>query len=185
MTDLLTPLGFRVAVAEDGAACLDIAAGRGVDLFLIDLSMPGLSGWELAKALRQMCPVVPIVIVSADGRELKQPPADAPHDDVMTKPVSIPGLLDRIGRLLQLEWDQAEAAPSRPSTDALTTVQVETLREMAAIGYVTGLRTQLDVFERDGAEVAALRALLAEYRLEDFLAALESLQGGPLDAVAR
>ena len=175
MQDLLTPLGFDVTAAEDGIACLEQAARGNIDLFLIDLSMPGLSGWELAKALRRLSPLIPIVIISADGRDLKQPPEDAPHDDAMTKPVSIPALLDRIARLLQLEWQEATPATTPIQTGTLTAAQTDALRELASIGYVTGLRTKLDTFERDGAEVAPLRALLAEYRLEDFLSTLAAL----------
>jgi CheY-like chemotaxis protein len=180
LADLLTPLGFAILPAEDGQSCLETAAASTPDLFLIDLSMPGMSGWELAQALRELYPVAPIVIISADGRELRQPPAEATHhDDSLTKPVSLPALLERIGRLLHLTWvmqpapDAGEAAPRR----ALTGAQHARLRELASIGHVSGLRTQLDVFEREteggNALFGELRNLLAEYRLEAFLTALD------------
>ena len=171
MLDLLAPLGFTVLALEDGPACLTLAAAGGVDLFLIDLSMPGMNGWVLAEALRQMVPTTPIVIITADGRELKDAPTMPHHDDTMTKPVEVAGLLDRIGRLLRLEWVEAAAAAHSPGA-ALSGDQLAKLRDMAAIGHVSGLRTQLDVFEREGAEVAALRSLLADYQLEAFIAAL-------------
>ena len=177
--DLLTPLGFTVLTAEDGETCLEVAAGTTPDLFLIDLSMPGMNGWELARALRDMYALVPIVIISADGRDLKQPPGDAQHhDDSLSKPISLPTLLDRIGHLLHLTWvtqlpPEEAAAERRP----LTTEQHARLRDLAAIGYVSGLRTELDVFERETPEGNALfgelRNLLAEYRLEAFLTALD------------
>lgn len=78
--------------------------------------------------------------------------------------------------MLQIEWivkppDQGQAADCR-----LTVVQLDTLRDLAAIGHVSGLRTQLDVLEREapgsGAHIAQLRGLLAEYELEAFLTAL-------------
>jgi hypothetical protein len=60
----------------------------------------------------------------------------------------------------------------------LTPAQIGKLRELAAIGYVSGLRTQLDVFERETPESAPqlgyLRGFLAEYRIDAFLAALEA-----------
>ena len=181
LSDLLTPLDFTVLTAGDGEACLEIAAGRRPDLFLIDLSMPGMNGWELARELREVHPVVPIVVISADGRELKQPPGDAMHhDDTLTKPISMTGLLERIGRLLQIEWValSPEAEPARDQVAPLTLEQIEKLREIAAIGYVSGLRTQLDVFEREAPESSAhfahLRGLLAEYRLDAFVTSLDN-----------
>ncbi len=189
LADLLTPLGFVVRPAEDGRACLEIAARQTPDIFLIDLSMPGMSGWELARELRELHALVPIVIISADGRELKQPPLDAAHhDDTLSKPVSLAALLERIGRLLQLEWTGPEAAgePAPSAGPRLTGEQLDKLRELAAIGYVSGLRTQLDVFEREAPDSAAafgqLRALLAEYRLDAFLAALDAQASAHDDA---
>jgi signal transduction histidine kinase/CheY-like chemotaxis protein/purine-cytosine permease-like protein len=181
LTDLLTPLGFTVREASDGEECLEFAAGGTPDLFLIDLSMPGMNGWDLARELRELHPVVPIVIISADGRELKQPPKDAcHHDDTLTKPISLPALLERIGRLLALEWvTQAPAGGTEAGAGgALGSEQIAALRELAAIGYVSGLRTQLDEFEREsperGPHFALLRKLLAEYRLDDFMVALDA-----------
>ena len=181
IADLLTPLGFTVKLAEDGPACLEAAAAQAPDIFLIDLSMPGMSGWELARELRELHALVPIVIISADGRELKQPPLDATHhDDTLSKPVSLAALLERIGRLLHLTWmgPEVEAAPAANPAPRLTSEQLEKLRELAAIGYVSGLRTQLDVFEREAPEhrttFAHLRGLLAEYRLDAFLTALDA-----------
>lgn len=180
LADLLTPLGFSILAAEDGQVCVEIAAAITPDLFLIDLSMPGMNGWELAQELRALHPMAPIVIISADGRELRQPPGDAiNHDDTMTKPVSLPALLERIERLLHLSWvlqpepEDGQAAIRRP----LTGDQHAKLRDLAAIGYVSGLRTQLDVFEREteggNALFGELRNLLAEYRIEAFLTALD------------
>ena len=67
----------------------------------------------------------------------------------------------------------------------LTPAQIGKLQEIAAIGYVAGLRTQLDVFEQEAPESSAhfahLRGLLAEYRLDAFLASLEQAS---LDAAA-
>jgi signal transduction histidine kinase/CheY-like chemotaxis protein/purine-cytosine permease-like protein len=180
LQDLLTPLGFMVRTAADGEECLELAAMQRPDLFLIDLSMPGMNGWELARELRTHHPAVPIVIISADGRELKQPPGEiAYHDDTLTKPISLAGLLDRIGHLLALDWISPTTIDTTARSGAtLALPQIEALRELAAIGYVTGLRAELDGMARSfperGAHIARLRDLLAEYRLEDFLAELDS-----------
>ena len=184
LSDLLTPLGFTVLAAADGEACLELAAAQACDLFLIDLSMPGIAGWELARDLRETHPLVPIVIISADGRDLRQPPPDAAHhDDTMTKPIDVAGLLARIARLLHLEWMMPPAPAELDDQPAqpLSPQQLDRLRELAAIGYVSGLRTELDVLEREmpagKAQVAHLRGLLAEYRLDAFLSALDAATG--------
>ena len=184
MADLLTPLGFTVLTAVDGPDCLDMAAAQRPDMFLLDLSMPGMTGWDLARELRELHELVPIIIISADGRELKQPPASASHhDDTLTKPVILGALLERMERLLQLEWlaPAPAAGPAPAATPRLRTEQLEKLRELAAIGYVSGLRTQLDVFEREtpgGADFSHLRGLLAEYRMDAFLHALDEAGAG-------
>jgi DNA-binding response OmpR family regulator len=140
-----------------------------------------MNGWELARELRETHALVPIVIISADGRELKQPPVEAAHhDDSLTKPVSLAALLACIARLLHIAWTslEPEAPQAVHAAPHLTGDQLEKLRELAAIGYVSGLRTQLDVFEREapesGAACARLRELLAEYRLDAFLSALDA-----------
>ena len=180
--DLLKPLGFAVLSASDGAACLDQADAAACDLFLIDLSMPGMTGWDLAARLRERHPAVPIIIISADGRELKQPRAEPTHhDDALTKPINLTELLDRVGNLLHIEWTAADV-PSTPAPgDRLSPAQLDTLRDLAAIGHVSGLRTQLDVLARESpgshAHIAYLRSLLAGYELDAFLAAIPDTQG--------
>ncbi len=178
LRDLLVPLGFTVLGSGHGTACLEQAAEHPCDLFLVDLSMPGMTGWELSAALRARYPATPIVIISADGRELRQPRTDPPcHDDALTKPIDLAVLLDRIGRLMQIEWLAAPLPPEPGAGRSLTPAQLDTLRDLAAIGHVSGLRTQLDVLEREapghGGQIGHLRALLAEYELDAFLAALD------------
>ena len=53
MRALLEPLGFSVLTARDAATCLAMADDIAPDLFLIDISMPGMNGWDLASALRE------------------------------------------------------------------------------------------------------------------------------------
>ena len=113
MLDLLTPLGFTVMGAGGGAECLAMAAQWRPDLFLLDLAMPDMTGWNLAARLRtDTGTTAPIVIVSANARELEAAPREGqPHDDVMAKPVRLDLLLETIGRLLELEWTRLAGEP--------------------------------------------------------------------------
>ncbi|MBE9603350.1 response regulator [Acetobacteraceae bacterium H6797] len=181
MTDLLAPLGFTVLTVGDGPSGLKLAIGTRPDLFLLDISMPGMTGWELARQLREEGLEAPIIIVSANAQELIETrPVGAFHDDVLSKPVSHAALLSKIGELLRLEWRTEalpEAAPEPTGGTPLDPSRIEALRQMAAIGYVGGIRELLDSLEGElpeaRAHIARLRSLVAEYRLDAFTAALE------------
>ncbi len=180
--DLLVPLGFVVLAAADAAGCLRIAAQTRPDLFLLDIAMPGMDGWQLARQLRaDGFAAVPIVMVSANANELTPARTSGDHDDALAKPISLAELLEKIGRLLGLQWvtPTPAAGPPRPSAAApLSPQQVATLRQLGRIGYVRGLREQLDILQRDRPDardtVEMLRELLAAFRLDDFMAALDA-----------
>ena len=72
MRDILEPLGLVVLEAGDGPACLDLAAAHPPDLFLLDISMPGMSGWALAKALRAAGHTARIAMMSANVHEISE-----------------------------------------------------------------------------------------------------------------
>ncbi|MHC4955306.1 MAG: hybrid sensor histidine kinase/response regulator [Planctomycetota bacterium] len=72
--DMLTRLGFEVLLAEDGREALDICAEQGNRLcaVLLDIAMPGMNGWEVARSLRATRPLLPIVVSSGhdDGQAM-------------------------------------------------------------------------------------------------------------------
>jgi len=120
--EMLAPLGFTIFAAMSGAEGLDIAARCHPDLVLLDLTMPGMSGWEVASNLREReNSDIAILIVSADAHVLSgRPGGTMLHDDFLIKPFSLPDLLDRVQTLLDLEWvvDSAEAS-LRPIDQAM------------------------------------------------------------------
>lgn len=63
----LTDLGYRVLEAEDGQAGLELAKQHQPDLVLLDLRMPGLSGFECLKQLYTLTPDLPIIVISGTG----------------------------------------------------------------------------------------------------------------------
>ncbi len=192
LQDALVPLGFTVLCAEDGAGCLLLAARSAPDLFLIDLAMPGMDGWEVARRLREMGHTAArIVIVSANAGELRRPPDPAAHHDaVIPKPVDLALLFDTIAMRMGLTWTDLPAtartpdAPGRVAPPApLVPAQAAQLRELALIGYVRGIRKRLDEMEAEdpalAPAVAGLRVLVAEFRLDEFMAALDRMQSAP------
>ncbi len=104
--DLLRPLGFDVLGVPDGASCLEVTAQVRPDLVLLDISMPGMNGWEVARRLREDLMLTgAIIMISADAAE--QPSADpehCDHDDYVVKPVEVADLLAKIGRACGLTW---------------------------------------------------------------------------------
>ncbi len=192
LEDALVPLGFTVLTAENGADCLLLAARSRPDLFLIDLAMPGMDGWELAARIRAAghrtaC----IVIVSANAGELRRPLREgAHHDAVIPKPIDFPLLLDTIAARMGLSWtDLAAPEPARTETApagelaALRPAQAAQLRDLALIGYVRGIRLRLDEIALEdppaAPALAALRVLVAQFRLDEFMAELDRMQAAP------
>ncbi len=93
--------GFDVAVAETGPDALTEFDRSGADIVLLDLMLPGLSGTEVCRALRQISSV-PIIMVSAkDGEVDKVVGLELGADDYVTKPYSPRELVARIRAVLR------------------------------------------------------------------------------------
>jgi signal transduction histidine kinase/CheY-like chemotaxis protein len=114
VSELLVPLGFVVLEASDGNQALTLLQklpdGESPDLFLLDISMPGISGLELAALLRERGIRSPILMISADAAEQDRSPEEqAIYSAYLVKPVSNRRLLAVIGNLLELEWNWRES----------------------------------------------------------------------------
>jgi signal transduction histidine kinase/CheY-like chemotaxis protein len=182
LEELLAPLGFIVFTAADGAECLSLAAQCRPDLLLMDIAMPEPNGWEVARQLRERgFDQLVIIVISANPHALHQPKISGRyHNEIMTKPVSIPDLLNKISFLLQLEWLVQGAEPPTETpvaiANTLDRAKTEALRQLAAIGYVRGIHAKLDSLEqddsKDAAYIAHLRQLIAEFQIDAFVQAL-------------
>ncbi len=64
---LLTLEGFRVSLAPDGAAGIDLLAKNSYDLLLLDLALPGESGIDLLPRIRELQPNLPVIMITAYG----------------------------------------------------------------------------------------------------------------------
>ncbi|MDP6272973.1 MAG: response regulator, partial [Dehalococcoidia bacterium] len=62
--------GYEIETAEEGIAGLEIARDSGVELVLLDLMLPGMSGLDVCRSLRQGGSVVPILMLTARDTEL-------------------------------------------------------------------------------------------------------------------
>ncbi len=106
MRELLEQCGFAVLDAESGMACLDLLEHTQPDLLLLDLSMPGMDGRDLALTIRSgQYADIPIIfltgnLVESDSRYV----ASLEDCPVIGKPVNLADLVKKIGLSLGLEW---------------------------------------------------------------------------------
>jgi two-component system KDP operon response regulator KdpE len=93
--------GYHVEVAGDALTALSLLAAVNADLILLDVLLPGMSGVELCRLIRERSSV-PIVILSALGREDdKVRGLDAGADDYVTKPFAVAELLARLRAVMR------------------------------------------------------------------------------------
>jgi CheY-like chemotaxis protein len=98
--------GFTVSVAGDGEQGLSMAATDKPDLILMDLSLPGVDGWEATRRLKAAPDTkdIPVIALSAHAMAGDREKAlDAGCDDYDTKPIDFARLRGKIEALLSRE----------------------------------------------------------------------------------
>ncbi len=103
--------GYEVGVAADGAAALDEFDRHGADLVLLDLMLPGISGTEVCRTLRQRSAVPIIMVTAKDGEVDKVVGLEIGADDYVTKPFSSRELVARIRAVLRRRGEPEEMLP--------------------------------------------------------------------------
>jgi len=88
--------GYEVEIAADGRLGLEKALHKDVDLVLLDIMLPGLSGIEVCRRIRMESTVPVIMLTAKDDVTDKVAGLDIGADDYMTKPFAIEELLARI-----------------------------------------------------------------------------------------
>ncbi|HUG40795.1 MAG TPA: diguanylate cyclase [Longimicrobiales bacterium] len=105
--------GYDVATAERGDAAIAQVHETTPDLILLDVMMPDMDGYEVARRIRaqEELPYIPIIVVTArDSTEDKVTGLDAGADDYLTKPINFPELEARVRSMLRIKrlQDQLE-----------------------------------------------------------------------------
>jgi DNA-binding response OmpR family regulator len=138
--------GFAVDVAADGPTGLDLARHGEYDAMILDVMLPGLSGYLVVRQLRAEEYWLPVLMLSAKDGEYDQADGlDCGADDYLTKPFSYVVLLARLRALLR------RGAPQRPAVLTAGDLSLDPARRRVT---------------RDGAEVTLTAR---EYALLEYL----------------
>jgi signal transduction histidine kinase/CheY-like chemotaxis protein/purine-cytosine permease-like protein len=187
LSEILRPLGFVLFTAGDGASCLTMAEDTRPDLIILDITMPGMSGIEVAPRLRARLPDKKIMFLSGnfhDAPRLKNPDQQQDYDAFLAKPTDVRALLDRLKTLLEISWiydaPKPVAKAARPSAMTRPSERhLADLLRLGRIGYVRGIESKLA--EIEAAEPTAgefcgyLRGLLRGFELARYMECLETL----------
>jgi two-component system, OmpR family, response regulator RegX3 len=104
--------GYEVGVASDGSTALEEFDRHGADLVLLDLMLPGISGTEVCRTLRQRSTVPIIMVTAKDGEVDKVVGLELGADDYVTKPFSSRELVARIRAVLRRRGEPEDMLPS-------------------------------------------------------------------------
>jgi DNA-binding response OmpR family regulator len=114
--DYLDKTGFRTLAVSDGFQALDSLETSQPDLLLLDVMMPGLDGFALAKILLKRSSV-PLLFMTARGEEIdKVLGLELGADDYITKPFSLRELTARVQAVLR-RTNRSTLPPKTPSSD--------------------------------------------------------------------
>lgn len=135
LTDLLEPLGFDVHTAIHARDCLDILESLEADLFIVDVSMPGMNGFELTKILRNQGMDQPVLLLSANAQV---PPESQKkqcgYSDYLVKPIRNQSLLDALSSHLGIRWQtRPRIEPNQLIVQPLQAVRISDGPEVAEL----------------------------------------------------
>jgi signal transduction histidine kinase/CheY-like chemotaxis protein len=196
LRDILTPLDFTLFCVSDGLAAVKLASQVKPDLLLLDISMPGLTGWEVARQLRLAGHDDSVIIMLSANVDETRPGgrAEDDHDAFVAKPTDVRLLLKKIQELLDLEWtyDNSETngedlvrteidAPfDAPVAQVPSQRHLDELHQLGLIGYVRGIEAKLtELTEIDPTHipfVIDMRALVKNFEMKQYMSVLEALR---------
>ena len=203
LVEMLQPLGFNILQAPGSKECLEMLeiCKFEPNIFLLDISMPGINGWELANIIRNRVPNSFILMCSANANE--QPPfTQDPSNGYLVKPVRYNELLEQLGKNPELEWRyatrreiSADKLPNNSQNKTLHSISNQAmpsqlsqeqrieLTRLAQIGYVNAIREKLNALQQTGSddpifqeELTTLKNLTNQFEFAKLIERLEATQ---------
>ncbi|MEW6349308.1 MAG: response regulator transcription factor [Thermodesulfobacteriota bacterium] len=102
LVDTLESEGYRATAVHDGEQALKALSAERFDLILLDIMMPGKSGYDVCRAIRTNDRNLPVIMLTAKGEEIdKVLGLELGADDYVTKPFGVRELLARISAVLR------------------------------------------------------------------------------------
>ncbi len=127
--------GYELLSAGDGETALGIARAQTLDLILLDVMLPGMSGIELLRTLRREGRDTPVVILSAKGDEIDRVVGlKVGADDYIAKPFSRPELLARIEAVLRRDRRGPVEPEAVPDMIRIGNIEIDRGRRELRIG---------------------------------------------------
>ncbi len=162
--------GFLVDLAGTGDQALELAAQRRPDLVILDVMLPGQSGLEVARRLRQVDPVPILMLTARDAVADKVAGFESGADDYLVKPFAFEELLVRIGALLR------RTRPPQPEQLSFADLEIDLLtREVRRDGTPIELTargfTLLEYFIRHPRQVLTRDQIFRAVWGSDFMGA--------------
>ena len=98
----------EITVASNGGQGIDLFRQGEFDVIFTDIGMPGMSGWEVARRIRTMDPLIPIIVITGWGHHLDQEKIRSSGIDlVLTKPFQVGKIFDTIAQAIELKARRA------------------------------------------------------------------------------
>ncbi len=169
--------GYRVLTASDGEHGLKLALHEQPELVLLDVVLPGMTGYQVCRTLREKGSPVPIIMVTSRGEEVdKITGFDMGADDYVTKPFSIKELIARIKAVLARAQRMSDTAAEHTFGDCVLDARSRTLMKDNAELPLT--RTEFNLLAcliAHPGEAMSREALLDEVWGEKYLGTQRSL----------
>jgi class 3 adenylate cyclase len=170
LADLLGVKGYAVATAVNGEEALVKVASEKPDLVLLDIMMPGLSGYDVCRRIRcdPETALLPVVLVtSLDPQQERVKGIEAGADDFLSKPINQPELFARVRSLLRVKSLQDEV---RRQAEALKEWNVKleerVSEQMAQLARLGQLKRFFAPAVADAIVSAGEQSILAPHRRE-------------------